>query len=274
MHLRVGRSSSLCWIIAGATFQRRALSLSKSPAQNKHYRLKNEGRHRRIEHLQQQNSRTDAESFELESLRNRGDPYDATLFTDEHIAFKEAHNQAFVALASRRQPGPVIYLDGADGATTRALLNSGHFHDLSQLHVANEWKENADQLKSDFGLPHIHHGRLQDMDLKKIPFVAAYLDGCGGATQPVQDMVRNILKGSLAEPSMAIGFTLTNAEPTGRPLVDRIQDVTRLIATLMAQTDYTRMHHVGDDPERFGVDPELQRQHEGTTTCWVLLENE
>jgi hypothetical protein len=242
-------------------------SLNNSAAQRKHRRLKNEGRHRRIEHLQNEDHRTSNESRELESLQIFGDPYDSSLFESAHVGFKQAHNQAFCTLVRQlSDTGPLIYLDGSDGATTRALLEAGI--PPSNLHVANEWSETVDCLVKEFGDEiHVHCGKLQDMDCSDIPFVGAYLDGCGGATEPIVNMVDTILDGKIAH-EMVLGFTLTNAEPTGQPLVDRIQDVTRHVTT--NSLGYS-MYHVGDDPERFGVDPNLPRQHGTTTTCWLVL---
>ena len=53
---------------------------------------------------------------------------------------------------------------------------------------------------------------------------------------------------------------------------ETIQDVTRFIRTTTSAAGlFQQMYHVGDDPERFGVDPDLRRQHETTTTTWLML---
>ena len=80
---------------------------------------------------------TGAQQKELEGLLRTRDSfeeqYDPSVFSDEHVAFKKMHNDAFVALArychdDRVQRGGdkdaacnVFYLDGPDGATTLAL---------------------------------------------------------------------------------------------------------------------------------------------------------
>ena len=264
---------------------------SNSKGKLNQVRLKNEGRYRRMEHLRnQQDPLEHSETLELFSLHQRGDPYNSSLFDADHADFKAQHNAAFVALAlvlgggggggdsdtasltttTRRRP--VFYLDGDDGATTNALLQAGF--PSSDLYIANEWKESVQTLKEahNYTLPHCYHGRAQQVlqdYLLQIPFCAVYLDGCGGATQPVNDMIQCVFQGPMAS-RMAIGFTLTNADPTGRELVDRIQDVTRATNTLARQYGYD-MVHVGDDPDRFGVDPHLPRKHDGTTTCWLVV---
>jgi hypothetical protein len=77
--------------------------------------------------------------------------------------------------------------------------------------------------------------------------------------------------GNLA-PSMKIGFTLTNANPGGTELLDRIQMVTRETLSIAKQRGY-EMCHVGDDPVRFGLSSTqfLSRKHDGTSTSWLAL---
>jgi len=248
----------------------RSLSSADDGRRN-HKILKNQGRYRRIEHLQQslvsQAHLHSNQQTELANLISLGDPYDAGLFVTDHMLFKQSHNQAFCDLMVHTD-GPLVYLDGADGGTTRALLDSGI--QPEHLYIANEWDDTVSALKKKFENVNVYYGKLQDMDTRDIPFGGAYLDGCGGATQPIMDMVDNILKGKIA-PRFVIGFTITNAEPTGRPLIDRIQEITRYICCLGKSRGYHSMHHVGDDPQRFGVDPNLQRQHQTTTTCWLVL---
>lgn len=314
---------------------------SKNLGRQKQRRWKQEGRSRRIEYLLWQQQRqqhgeekddsllfTMAHRQELESLQRLGDPFDATLFTAEHAAFKAHHNAAFVTLAQPLPlpspdvlrthpeptsvvvqssppqdrplpvvvvaPRPVLYLDGPDGASTRALLDAGFLP--SELYTANEWPETVQQLKEDYDLPHCYSGRLQDIlqqqqqqpseednpdennhhhdSFSKVAFVAAYLDGCSGQTRPIVEMIQALLheERPLAS-SMAIGFTITQADPTGRTLMDRIQDVTRATFQLARNRGY-RMDHVGDDPHRFGMDPTLLCQHDGTSTTWIILQKQ
>jgi hypothetical protein len=340
----------------------------------KQRRWKQEGRGRRIEYLlwqqkqQQQHQRqhgdekddslrfTMAHHQELESLQRLGDPFDASLFTAEHAAFKAHHNAAFATLSqplppllplllpspdvlrTRPEPTsstsvvvqnapppplpqpplpvvvvvaprrPVLYLDGPDGASTRALLDAGFLP--SELYTANEWPETVQQLKEDYNLPHCYSGRLQDIlqqqqqrpsspesslsleeeeeednhhnennnphhdSFSNVAFVAAYLDGCSGQTRPIVEMIQALLhKERPLASSMAIGFTITQADPTGRTLMDRIQDVNRATFQLARNRGY-RMEHVGDDPHRFGIDPTLLCQHDGTCTTWLILQQQ
>jgi hypothetical protein len=241
--------------------------------QRNHVRHKNQGRLRRIESLQQQPELSREQGAELAGLQSKGDPFDASLFAAAHIDFKAQHNHAFGVLANsaaeRSCSTPhVFYLDGQDGATSNALLQAGF--DPEHLNVANEYQETIEALEQQYGLTQCHVGRAEKVlvNLKEIPFVGAYLDGCGGTTGPVIEMVEALLTGKLAT-TMCIGFTLTNADPSGRSLVDRIQDVTRACKDLAQAKNYS-MSHVGDDPKRFGVDP--MRQYDTTTTCWLWLE--
>jgi hypothetical protein len=208
-----------------------------------------------------------------------------------------------VGVAPRR---PVLYLDGPDGASTRALLDAGFLP--SELYTANEWPETVQQLKQDYNLPHCYSGRLQDILLPQQPssspssedkedekdnhhhneknnphhddsffnvaFVAVYLDGCSGQTRPMVEMIQALLhKERPLASTMAIGFTITQADPTGRTLMDRIQDVTRATFQLARNRGY-RMEHVGDDPHRFGIEPTLLCQHDGTSTTWLILQHQ
>jgi hypothetical protein len=255
--------------------------------QNKQRQQRGEARYHRLEQLRflEQPPLGPADVKELAGLRSRGDPYDAKHFTSDHADFKSRHNDAFICLAERlggrhQQPGeqsrrcPVFYLDGADGATTSALL-AASFDRETELYMANEWEESVETLRSPpflLGCQNCLLGRAQDVlgteSLREVPFVAAYLDMCSGSTNPIVEMITLLFSGVLA-PSIAIGFTLTAAEPTGRELIDRVQDVTRATMVVARERGYD-MRHVLDDPVRFGVDPGLRRKHEGITTCWLV----
>mmetsp|Transcript_39507 Transcript_39507/g.86711 ORF Transcript_39507/g.86711 Transcript_39507/m.86711 type:complete len:102 (+) Transcript_39507:1-306(+) len=96
-------------------------------------------------------------------------------------------------------------------------------------------------------------------------------------TGPMIEMIESLLCTTCAStakpllpPCFAIGFTLTKSEPTGRDLIDRVQDITRVIMKEATSLGYD-MKHVGDDPVRYGVDPTLRRKHKGTCTTWVVL---
>mmetsp|Transcript_901 Transcript_901/g.1626 ORF Transcript_901/g.1626 Transcript_901/m.1626 type:complete len:133 (-) Transcript_901:260-658(-) len=70
--------------------------------------------------------------------------------------------------------------------------------------------------------------------------------------------------------SMALGFTLTEAEPSGRKLFDREQDVTRAVTSASRRQGF-RMVRVGDDPRRFGVKEHTGKKSEGVLTTWLFL---
>mmetsp|Transcript_22027 Transcript_22027/g.63157 ORF Transcript_22027/g.63157 Transcript_22027/m.63157 type:complete len:298 (-) Transcript_22027:1630-2523(-) len=253
-----------------------------APGHANQLRQKNEARHRRLEELRRTLDSNEQDEMnvriekEYQGLVSLGDPYDPDLFTSDHAEFKMSHNEAFASLARNLGDDkvyPVFYLDGPDGGTTSYLLAAGF--DCTDLYMANEWKESVSTLRSDpFHMPaeHCLLGRAQDVlrdDFVDVEFVAYYLDGCGGQTEPVMEMVSSILSRKNLAKRLAIGFTLTQAEPSGRELIDRVQDVTRYIMTSTKAIGYG-MRHVGDDPESYGVNPELSRKHDGTCTSWVV----
>jgi hypothetical protein len=227
---------------------------------------------------------------ELRGLQSRGDPYDATLFTDDHAAFKRGHNDLFVHLAlnggerggaaqnrdrvetTTTLRRPVFYLDGKDGATTRALLEAS-FDRSTEMFMANEWSETVAALRAPpFDHVNCHFGSAHDClrnHFRDVPFVAAYLDGCGGSPHIIIQMISALLSVPRSS-TLYIGFTLTAAEPTGRELIDRVQDVTKATLQIAREQGYSQMDHVMDDPGWFGIDPMLVRKHQETTTCWVV----
>lgn len=245
---------------------------------------KNAARHRRLEELRRtvEDDEVDAPRLEKEyaGLIRLGDPYDPHLFSDEHAQFKTSHNEAFASLAQNLCDDDeddgcnVFYLDGPDGGTTSHLLEAG-FH-LDNLYVANEWEESVLALQSEpfhLSAENCVLGRAQDVLLgdnwNEVEFAAYYLDGCGGQTEPIIEMVDAIFCRNSLPNQFGVGFTLTQAEPGGRELLDRVQDVTRHIFAKARSSGYD-MRHVGDDPERYGVDIDLSRKHDHTCTSWVV----
>lgn len=260
---------------------------------------KNEARHRRLEELRRTldspppPGRGDGAppdvrlEKEYAGLRSLGDPYDPGLFTSEHARFKASHNEAFASLARNLRPDDVdedgsasassscnvFYLDGPDGGTTSHLLDAG-FH-RENLYVANEWEDSASALRSDpfhLSARNCVLGRAQDVlryNWDGVEFAAYYLDGCGGQTEPIVEMVDAVFSRRSLPKAFGIGFTLTQAEPGGRELIDRVQDVARSIMTKSKAGGYD-MRHVGDDPGRYGVDPSLSRKHDNTCTSWLV----
>ena len=250
---------------------------------------KNEARHRRLEELRRtlespsssgrsQDDAIDATRLEKEyaGLRSLGDPYDPNLFTSEHAQFKTSHNEAFASLARNLCADSacnVFYLDGPDGGTTSHLLDTGFAH--TDLYVANEWEDSVSALQSEpfhLSAENCILGAAKDVlrnNFDDVEFTAYYLDGCGGQTEPIMEMIDAIFSRKSMPSSFGIGFTLTQAEPLGRELIDRVQDVSRHIMAKSKERGYD-MRHVGDDPERYGVDPNLSRKHDSTCTSWIV----
>ena len=248
---------------------------------------KNEARHRRLEELRRtlaepsssgQDDAIDATRLEKEyaGLRCLGDPYDPNLFTSEHSQFKTLHNEAFASLARDLCADSVcnvFYLDGPDGGTTSHLLDAGFTH--ASLYVANEWEESVSVLQTDpfhLSTQNCILGAAQDVlrnNFDDVEFTAYYLDGCGGQTEPITEMIDAIFSRESTPSAFGIGFTLTQAEPLGRELIVRVQDVSRHIMAKSKERGYD-MRHVGDDPELYGVDPNLNRKHDSTCTSWIV----
>ena len=181
------------------------------------------------------------QKLKIEGLMRSGDTYNAGDFSQLHLDFKASHNAVFIALAEwahacdcvpvehRPLPAPnVFYLDGSDGGTTRALLASGFA--TSQLHVANMFQNTVAALVSpplSLDASRVVLGRAEDAlseELADTPFAAIYLDGCGGAPGPLREMVRAVFHAPSRKSSrLALGFTLTQAHPSGLSLADREQ---------------------------------------------------
>lgn len=288
-------------------------------------RQRSEARHNKLSQLLREcagngSDVSSASRAELAGLMRRGDTYDAGEFTAAHAEFKQQHNAIFVALTKwahsandgdhgqdydgQRRPN-VFYLEGSDGGTTAALRAAGF--QTSQLHVANVFEHTvAALLRSPHNLHRekLVHGRAEDAlswDLATTDFAAVYLDGCGGATAPLIEMVQAVFTNerskhhvsghagragggggeefresgdggggapSQARSRFAIGFTLTAAEPTGRPLADREQDVVRAVVSEAKALGYTT-HHVGDQPCLYDIDPSTPKRMGGTLTTWL-----
>jgi hypothetical protein len=68
---------------------------------------------------------------------------------------------------------------------------------------------------------------------------------------------------------VAIGFTLTRAEPSARSLGDRELAVLRAIATGCRALGYAPPVHVADEPALYGLPTSLSKEEGGTLTTWV-----
>ena len=176
-----------------------------APGHANQLRQKNEARHRRLEELRRTLSDAPTTRSKIEKeydgLLSLGDPYDPALFTRNHMEFKTSHSEALASLVRNlcdepKGDSPVFYLDGPDGGTTSHLLAAGF--DCDQLYVANEWKGSISALRSspfDLSAENCLLGRAQDFlrdNWDDVEFVAYYLDGCGGQTEPIVEMVSSI----------------------------------------------------------------------------------
>ena len=234
--------------------------------------------------LLKQNRSNDEEKKALDSLLVR-DTYDSALFTESHRQFKHIHNKVFVSLAlicaGGEPKSPVFYLDGAHGSTTKALRSVGWDEDC--LFIANLFQDTAKSLKDSHNVTNVFVGRAEEAlrsdGFDSVPFVAYYLDGCGGSSIPLLRMIdaifsearMSVMARSALPSSIAIGITLTESDSVGgRSLVDREQDVTRGLAQ-HALTWGLRMDYVGDDPGRYGLSQSPKRREGITQTIWLLL---
>lgn len=238
-------------------------------------RLKSEARATRLDALRAAPSLSPSERKELDGLLRRGDTYRAAEHPAAHAAFKAEHNAVLVALARHcgGADARCFYLDGADGGTTAALRAAGF--GTAQLLVANPYAETCDALEAPpHALAHVSRARAEDA-LREPPLAGAlgsiaafYFDGCSGLAAPLVAMVEAALGGATRE-RLAIGFTLTEAEPAGRSLPDREQAVHRACAAACRSRGY-RLAHVGDEPERYGVCARARKKEGGTLTSWVV----
>jgi hypothetical protein len=224
-----------------------------------------------------------ADQKALDKLLTR-DTYDPTFFTQSHRQFKQIHNDVFISLALHCSGSvsnrPVFYLDGSNGGTTISLRRAGWSN--KDLYIANLFQDTAMALKDTHGVDNVFVGRAEDFlssaTLCHVPFVAYYLDGCGGSSAPLIAMLEAIfcdermpqLPASLPS-AFAIGITLTESDSIGgRSLADREQDVTRRLAQLACARGL-RMDYVGDDPGRFGLSESPRKRDGIAQTTWLVL---
>ena len=217
-----------------------------------------------------------AEAKELSGLMSKGDPYDASLHTPSHSAFKAEHNRVFSALLSSCDGEPVFYLDGPDAGTTRRLLEDGF--PAASLHSAALFESTAERLRDLVPAENVPLTAAEEAlagTFSRTAFAGYYLDGCSGLAEPIIRMCGLALDGDRPLPKagrVVIGFTLTVAEPSGRPLPDREQDVTAAVAG-MARARGLDMQRVGDHAERWlgeGARPPTRFEGRAQTT-WLLL---
>jgi hypothetical protein len=270
---------------------------------NQHLQM-NVARENRIAQLEELAVRTDAQEAALQGLRQKSnsfeEQYDPSLFSDKHHAFKAAHNQAFCQLAnyccsSNEEDddgalNALFYLDGPDGLTTKALLDfqskdgTDNCFQAHQLYVANRHEASCVKLRRETPLPDANivcesaATALQQYmygDESGSPsFVAYYLDGCGGYEPQIMDMLTAALQSNRAsdEQSIAIGFSLVGGN--NRDVMNKeVAIAQHLVQLSKKRNSRMRVHHVFDDPARYGVDPILQKVEGSTMTSWFVLED-
>lgn len=286
--------------------------------------LKNVAREERIAILEESSSDqlTPNQQAELNGLREKTssfeEQYDASSFSEDHIAFKDLHNQAFFALAKycssysasinnsndRKLPASPInlfYLDGPDAKTTKALLEKSGVADGNfvisprQCFVANRHESSCDALRQI--IPNVVFQSAVDALVpstsqfsvdEQLDFGAYYFDGCGGYVPQVIDMVTAAISLSfpiLLSPndgqeqtftspkSVAIGYSIVggNRDVVNKD-VEVVQHITKLLRQHTLPSSQFAVHHVLDDPIKFGVPEELKKLEGGTMTTWLVLE--
>ncbi|KAJ1447862.1 hypothetical protein M885DRAFT_623976 [Pelagophyceae sp. CCMP2097] len=222
-------------------------------------------------------------------LASKGDPYDAALFGQPHVDFKRRHNVAFATLAKlvcgddldARKPrrrrkkrssddgaSAVFYLEGADGATSRALADAGFA--CGRLVVANPFPETCAALRV-AGLSDVFEARAEEyLATTARTFGALYLDGCGGAAGPLVAMARYVDQSPSLPDAFAVGFTLTAAEPSGTPVGEREQGVVAAWAAAARRRGFG-VRRAFDDAAAYGLDASTPKCHEATLTSWLVF---
>lgn len=232
---------------------------------------------RRLNELAQLSSRSSAQQREHDGLMSRGETYNADYHSAVHTRFKADHNHTLARLANPE--APVFYLDGPDGASTAALRHSGF--GTEQLFTSSLFESTRDALAAPpHALRHATLGRAEEElsrpHLSSTPFAAYYLDLCSGQPAPLVAMVEAIFhprRRRIGASRVAIGFSLTRAEPSGRSLGDRELAVLRAIATGCRALGYAPPVHVADEPARYGLPTSLGKEEGGTLTTWVWCEH-
>ena len=225
-----------------------------------------------------------SQEAELRGLREKeaSEPYNPSNFSEAHHVFKRSHNDAFCKLAqychqrrSRDDPINIFFLDGPDAGTATALV--GAQFGVEQCHVANRHALSCEALRM-WGIPpeNVVHTSAKEALARNgvfghICFGAFYLDGCGGHVPTIVDMLTAALAGRGPQQSpIAVGFSLLGGN---RDVVDKEVSIIQSLVVLAQGLDM-QVHHVLDNPSRYGVDPNLQKVEGGTMTSWFLLEPE
>lgn len=254
-------------------------------------RLQHDAREHRISFLETSSGiLKTASRKELRGIMGKGDTYDASLFSEEHAAFKATHNRIFAELGTRmteasseKGEGLFFYLDGVDGSTTKALLASSSING-GQLLTANRHIETCDAITKvadscgGSTVRVIHDTALSALSThpQTGSIVAYYFDACSGLVEPLLDIFKVVLEPGdkhRRHPEICFGVTLTNACPSGESLLDREQRLLSQVKQLSAAVGYKYMHRVADEPERWGIrgSTPLPRFVDQCLTTWIVV---
>jgi len=232
---------------------------------------------------------TFAEQKELDGLMAKGlkyeEQYSCLSFTDEHVEFKQKHNDVFIKLIdyihekelnsdSSSSPINVFYLDGPDAASSFALKKAGI--DPERCFVANRHESTCHTLLEKIPGINAVHATASDALLNAFGIVhisAYYFDGCGGYPPLINDMISAALSEQRyqSQPNaIAIGFSILGGN---RDVVDKEKVVIQNLVR-MAKRFGLRVDHVLDDPERYKIPLDVQKIEGGTMATWVMLERD
>ena len=245
-------------------------------------------RENRISVLEEIKERSSAEEAELQGLKKKSsrfeEQYNPSQFSEEHLKFKDDHNAAFLALirycqehSERKDPINVFFLDGPDARTATSLRDSPAMDiAINQCYVANRHQSSCDALLK-WGLKNVV---CLDATLAltgpfdNIDFGAYYFDGCGGYALQIVNMMEAAFAMKDDDETcrrcspIAIGFSIVGGN---RDVMDKEVTVVQSLAKL-AKRMGMRVSHVLDEPERYGVCPDLRKVEGGTMTSWIILE--
>lgn len=267
-----------------------------------------------VEHM------TKAERAELKGLLEKRETfeeqYDPLSFTQEHLEFKAMHNNVFIQLAKycqeerdkkelKKERINVFFLDGPDGGTASALIDTGEFQ-ASQCYVANRHESSCESLRNILPDENVIHAAASkalnvaapivldgvkgtsageiDVDVSlssekdgafaNIDFAAYYFDGCGGFVPHIIGMISAALVREDYDSSapIAIGYSLLGGN---KDVVEKELTISQALSTI-ASSRNMRLCHCLDDPARFNIPQNVKKigggSGSGTFTTWMLIE--
>lgn len=270
--------------------------------------------HESVEHM------TKAERAELKGLLEKREAfeeqYDPLSFTQEHLEFKAMHNNVLIQLAKycqqerdkrglKKEKINVFFLDGPDGGTASALIETGGFQ-ASQCYVANRHASSCESLRNILPDENVIHAAAsealnvampivldgvkgtsageidvnvslaseKDGAFANIDFAAYYFDGCGGFVPHIIGMISAALVREDYDSSMpiAIGYSLLGGN---KDVVEKELAISRALSTI-ASSRNMRLCHCLDDPARFNIPQHVKKigggSGSGTFTTWMLME--